>query len=238
MTGPTPQSRSTGSAWRNVSSSPIGTTSKPSGFADRARDLRQELRPRDAHGDGDPDLLAHRLAQSGARSPTGCRRSAGVRRRRGTPRRSRALRRAASCPGRPRTSPCSPRSTPPSADARRWPGGRGGEPASRPSVSARRRLWPRSWRPGRPRRPRSRGGRAATGHHVARPTRRTSRRPREGSCLPPPCRHAGGRHRHREPKEQQLAGSLSGCVPERRVLNRFFVASESFESVGCRPRSA
>ena len=33
MTGPTPHSRSTGSAWRNVSSSPIGTTSKPSGFA-------------------------------------------------------------------------------------------------------------------------------------------------------------------------------------------------------------
>ena len=32
VTGPTPQSRSTGSAWRNVSSSPIGTTSKPSGL--------------------------------------------------------------------------------------------------------------------------------------------------------------------------------------------------------------
>ena len=33
-------------------------------------------------------------------------------------------------------------------------------------------------------------------------------------------------------------GSLPICAPYRRVLNRFFVASESFESVGCRPRSA
>ena len=36
------------------------------GFAHGARHLRQELRPRDAHGDGDADLLSDRLPQSGA----------------------------------------------------------------------------------------------------------------------------------------------------------------------------
>jgi hypothetical protein len=33
VTGPTPHNRSTGSAWRNVSSPSTGTTSRPSGFA-------------------------------------------------------------------------------------------------------------------------------------------------------------------------------------------------------------
>ena len=69
VTGPTPQSRSTGSGCRNASSPSGGTTSSPSGFATRARDLGEELRPRHADRDRQPDPLAHLAAAASPRSP-------------------------------------------------------------------------------------------------------------------------------------------------------------------------
>ena len=59
VTRPTPQSRSTGSGWRNPSSSSGGTTSRPFGFATAARHLREELRSGDADRDRQPDLVEH-----------------------------------------------------------------------------------------------------------------------------------------------------------------------------------
>ena len=43
VTGPTPQSRSTGSGWRKASSPPAGTTSRPSGLATALATLARNL---------------------------------------------------------------------------------------------------------------------------------------------------------------------------------------------------
>ena len=66
---PTPQSRSTGSGWRNASSSAGGTTSRPSSFGDAARDLREELRPRHSSRDTQADLLEHSAAAAARSRP-------------------------------------------------------------------------------------------------------------------------------------------------------------------------
>ena len=64
VTGPTPHSRSTGSGCRNASSPSGGTTSSPSGLATRARDLGEELRPRDPDRDRQADLARAPRARS------------------------------------------------------------------------------------------------------------------------------------------------------------------------------
>ena len=92
---------------------------QPVGLRDAARDLRQELRPRDPDRDRQADALAHVAPQPRrdlARRPG---EPLASRARRETPRRSRAPRRAATRRRRPRTSPCSPPSTRASAAARR-----------------------------------------------------------------------------------------------------------------------
>ena len=105
---------------------------QPVGLGDAARDLGQELRPRDADRDRQADPLAHVAPQ-----PRGdVDRRAGdplhPARRRGTPRRSRAPRRAASCPRTPRRRPCSPRCRPTSAAARRSRPGTAAAPGAPP----------------------------------------------------------------------------------------------------------
>ena len=99
---------------------------QPVGLRHGARDLGEELRPRDADGDRQADLARHAAAAGARRSRSACRRSAPCRARRGTPRRSTAPRRRAWCPRRPGRPPCSPRRRPTSAAARRPPAGRGG----------------------------------------------------------------------------------------------------------------
>ena len=68
----------------------------------------------------------------------------------------------------------------------RSPRGTAAVPALRPSRCGRRRPSPRSWRRARPRRRRSRAGRAGEDRRAARPKRRTSRGRRGGSS-PSPC---------------------------------------------------
>ena len=111
-----------------------GDDEEPVRLRDRARDLREELRPRDADGDRQPDLVEHAPPQPAAMS-VGAPAAVRARVRRGMPRRSRALRRAASCPRTPRTPPCSPPSRRTSAAARRRRGGRAASPAARPLPS-------------------------------------------------------------------------------------------------------
>ena len=108
------------------------------GLRHAARDLGEELRPRDADRDRQADLLAAPRAAAARRSRSACRRSARARERRGTPRRSTAPRRAASCRRTPGTPPCSPRSRPTCAAGRRPPADTAGGPARRPSQCGRR----------------------------------------------------------------------------------------------------
>ena len=81
---------------------------QPVGLGHAAGHLGQELGPRHADGDRQPDPLEHLAPQPRSRSPPACRRSVSARGRRGTPRRSTAPPRAAPCPRRPRTPPCWP----------------------------------------------------------------------------------------------------------------------------------
>ena len=121
------------------------------GLGHAARDLGEELRPRDADRDRQADLLEDVAPQPHGDLGGRARDSLAARARRGTPRRSTAPRPAASCPRTPRTPPCSPRSRRTCGARRRSPAGTAGGPACRPSRCGRRRPWPRSWR--RARRP-------------------------------------------------------------------------------------
>ena len=66
-TGPTPQSRPTGSGSRNARTSSGDTSQQAVGLRDVARDLRDHLHRRDPDRDGEPGLGAHRAAQRFAR---------------------------------------------------------------------------------------------------------------------------------------------------------------------------
>ena len=94
------------------------------GLRDAARHLGEELRPRDADRDRQPDALEHVALQPQRRSRSARRRAAASRERRGTPRRSRAPRRTATCRRTPCRRPCSPRSRRRSAAGRRSRAGR------------------------------------------------------------------------------------------------------------------
>ena len=59
VTGPTPQSRSTGSGWRNLELLVGRHLQEPVRLRDGARDLGEELRPGDADRDRQPDPLEH-----------------------------------------------------------------------------------------------------------------------------------------------------------------------------------
>ena len=85
---------------------------EPVGLRHAARDLGEELRPRDADRDRQAHLLADVLAAAARRSRSAFPRSAPSRRRRGTPRRSTSPRRPAPRPRRPGRPPCSPPSRP------------------------------------------------------------------------------------------------------------------------------
>ena len=148
---PTPHSRSTGQRVQELELAVGRHDEQPVGLGDRARDLGEELRAGDADRDRQPDPLEHLAPQPRPRSRSACPRRAAARRRRGTPRRSTAPRRAASCRRRPRTPPCSLRSTPTCAAAPRSRAGTAAAPGGRPSRCARRTPSPRSSR--RARRP-------------------------------------------------------------------------------------
>ena len=176
VTGPTPQSRSTGSGWRNASSPSGAHDEQAVGLGHAARHLGQELRPRDADGDRQTDPLAHVAPQphrdldGRAGDPLPCRA------RRGTPRRSRAPRRADVVSSNTANTAllASEYACMRGRDHDRLRAQPPGLPA-RPSPSGCRTPWPRSWPRARPRRRRSPGGRADGDRPVARPTRRTRR---------------------------------------------------------------
>ena len=63
VTSPTPQSRSTGSAMQEDEFALRRNDEETVGLRDRARDLREKLRPRDADGDRQADAPAHLAAQ-------------------------------------------------------------------------------------------------------------------------------------------------------------------------------
>ncbi len=110
VTGPTPQSRSTGSGCRNASSPSGGTTSRPSGLATPLATLARNLVRATPTVIGQPDPFPAPRAAAAPRSPPACPRPAAARRRRGTPRRSRSLDQRRGVARRPRTPPCWPRS--------------------------------------------------------------------------------------------------------------------------------
>ena len=85
---------------------------QPVRFRDPAGHLGQELGPRHADRDRQPDPLGHLAPQSARRSPAPGPRSAAGPPRRGTPRRSRCPRPAGWCRGTPRRRPGSPPCTP------------------------------------------------------------------------------------------------------------------------------
>ena len=154
---------------------------QPVRLGDAARDLGQELRPRNSDGDRQADLLEHAAAQP-ARDldgrPGRSLEAADVEERLVDREPLDERRRVLEHRGR---RPCSPPSTPPCAAGRRPRRGRAAAPASRPSPCARRAPSPRSSRRARPRRRRSRADRAAGDRRAARPTRRTHRGRRAGS---------------------------------------------------------
>ena len=184
MTGPTPQSRSTGSGCRNSSSPPGGTTRRPSGFATPLATLARNLVRATPDGDRQPDLLEHVAPQPRGDLRRACPRSARARRRRGTPRRSTAPRRAAWCPRRPRTPPCSPRCR---LDMRGCDDDRAAGTAGAPAAAHRGadavRLGLVARRQHDAAARRSPGGRAAADRRAARPRRRTRRGRHGGSWL-------------------------------------------------------
>ena len=105
VTGPTPQSRSTGSGWRNASSRSGGTTSRPSGLATPLATLARNFVRATPTVMGRPTSLAHVAAQPRGDLRGRARRGVAARRRRGRPRRSKGPRRAAWCPRRRGTPP-------------------------------------------------------------------------------------------------------------------------------------
>ena len=176
VTGPTPHSRSTGSGCRKPSSASGRHDQQAVGLRDAARDLREELRPRDADRDRQPDLLEHAAPQprgdlrGRARDPL---HPAHVEERLVDREPLDQRRRVAR---RPRRPPCSPRSRPTCAAATTTASGhsrRACRAAHR--GRARRAPWPRSSPRARRRRRRSPAGRAAAARPAARPTRRTHR---------------------------------------------------------------
>ena len=179
--GPTPQRRLDGERVEEVELAFRWDDEQAVRLGDGARDLREELRPRDADRDRQADSLedvaaqAHRDLARRARDPL---EPADVEKRLVD---RDPLDERASCPRRPRRPPCSPPSRPSSAAARRSRAGRARGRASRSSRCARRRPSPRSSRPARPRRRRSRAGRAGEDRRAARPTRRTHPGRRAGS---------------------------------------------------------
>ena len=186
VTGPTPQSRSTGSAWRKTSSRSGGTTSRPSGLATplatlarnfvlatptvMGRPTRSEDLAPQPHGDlgrraREPSHAAHVEERLVDRHP---------------------FHQRAWCPRTRGTRPCSPRSRPTCGARPRPPPGTGGGPGLRSSRCGCRVPWPRSSPPARPRRRRSPAARAGEDRRAVRPTRRTRRGRRGGwSPLPP-----------------------------------------------------
>ena len=112
VTGPTPQSRSTGSGCRNASSPSGGTTSRPSGLATPLATLARNFVRATPTVIGSPTCVEHVAPQPHGDLARRARDSAACRARRGTPRRSTGPRRRASCRRRPGTSPCSPRCRP------------------------------------------------------------------------------------------------------------------------------
>ncbi len=176
------------------------------GLGHAAGHLGQELRPRDADGDRQADLLEHLAAQPHgdlgrrARDPA---QPADVEERLVDREPLDERRRVV---GTPRTRPCWPRSRPTSAGGRRPPAGTGRAPAARPSPCGRRTPWPRSWPRARPRRRRSPAARAAAGRRAARPTRRTRRGRRAGSWPVPTRTYVRIEHR-------QIWGARSRVQP-------------------------
>ena len=179
VTCPTPHSRSTGSGCRNASSSSGGDHQQAVGLGHRARDLREELRPRDADGDRETDLprtsARSRVAISGGvpeirSSPRTSRKASSIDSASTTGRvlEEREHRLAGLAVGRIAAARPSPAGT-----AARLPAAhRGADPAA---------PWPRSWPRARRPPPRSRAGRTAWDRRAARPRRRTSRGRRGGS---------------------------------------------------------
>ena len=149
---PTPHTRSTGSGWRNADSPSGGTSSSPSGLADGAGDLGEELRAGDADGDRQPDPLAHVGAQPGGdldRRAGDAAQPADVEERLvdrdALDERRRVVEHGEHGPAGVGVG----------LEAGRHDDGAAGTaaaPGRRPSPCARRTPWPRSWRPARRRR--------------------------------------------------------------------------------------
>ena len=183
VTRPTPHNRSTGSGCRNAQLL-AGLRRRAARRAwHRARDLREELRPRDADRDRQPDLLADLAPQPDrdlGRRPEMC----------SSPRTSRN----ASSIDSPSTTGADRSNTANTALlASLYADIRGGTTTARghsrracaPPIAVLHAAtpWPRSSPRARPRRRRSPAGRAAADRPAARPTRRTSRGRRGGSWL-------------------------------------------------------